>query len=102
MIGTVRTLRYRRAAGDDGELLPEEGDFVVVETTGTTYRILGAKLTRDVVESWDAGGHESAMDGVLCRVLHFRLRVVRVFPADRPGDAMTWPIVWDKPRRRRR
>lgn len=96
MIGPERTLRYRMPSEGDDAPRPEAGDFLVVTTTGTTYRVTRAHLVRDSVEPWRDPAPPSYLDGITMRVLHFRLRAHRIDPDERPDDAMTWPMVWDR------
>jgi hypothetical protein len=72
------------------EFLPEAGDFLVVSSTGTTYRVLESVLRR-----------RELRDGTGETWLHFRLKILRVPPAERPEDAMTWSMMWDGKRTRR-
>lgn len=97
-LGKPRTLSYRMPDPGEGEHRPEPGDFLVVEATGTTYRVLRASHTRSTVAPWD-GPPPDPLAGVVTRILHFRLEVLRIDPAERPEDAMTWGLVWDRRRR---
>lgn len=73
-VGTHRLFRWRTWGLDD-DLAPEPGD-------------------RDIVEPWCNGGHPDREggipEGMLCRVLHYRIGTVRVPVDERPDDAMTW------------
>lgn len=107
-VGTHRVFRFRLNHPGEGEPLPEEGDFMVSVTKKpaeqwSTYRVLRVKLSRDVTEPWCNGGHpegDGIPEGMVVRVLHFRIGVVRVEPSERPADAMTWRMLSDKPHHR--
>lgn len=97
MIGTERTLRYRTP--DVGEEIPDVGELLCVERTGTTYLIVKATLTKTVVEPFDCGD----LGPVLSSVHHLSLRVVRIAPGDvDTAETKVWPMVWDRRPRRRR
>lgn len=85
--------------------MPEKGDFYVSVTSRpeeqwAVYRLLRVVLERDEVEPWCRGGHPDVEgeipEGMVVRVLHFRLGMVRVPRDERPTDAMTWRGVADK------
>lgn len=98
-VGSHRLFRWRTWGRGDDEHEPEPGDFMVATSTRppdqwAVYRILRVVLVRDVIEPWCNGGHPDREDGIpegmICRVLHYRIGTVRVAPDERPDDAMTW------------
>lgn len=97
-IGSPRQFRYRTPVPGEGEPLPDAGDFML--SARAAYRLVAAKLTSDRVEPWCNGGHPDEPggipEGMECRVLRFRLDVVRVDPAEVPDDAMVWHTKGDR------
>jgi hypothetical protein len=96
-----RQIRYRMPDPGEGEPRPERGDYMMplrhatLEPTGTVYAIDAVTLARESVEAWDFGPE---LGEAPTRVLHYRLRMTRIPPAERPEDAMTWHLVYDRKR----
>lgn len=92
-VGAHRVFRWRTWGRGEDEPSPARDDFMV-SCSGATYRILRVELDRDVIEPWCNGGHPDREDGIpegmVCRVLHYRISTVRVPADERPEDAMTW------------